>query len=178
MTSRHDINILRIAKEQCCYVSLDPQKESPAEIEFRFPDHSNRHLMLKEERWMCPEALFSPRRDSLSIQELISSAIEACSVDVAPVLYNNIVLCGGTTMFRGFPSRLEKEVNRLGRTHPRFKGGPRGRILPGWHDDRQLAVWHGGKALAKLSFETGNDVWLTMKEYLENGPQRIHQKVL
>lgn len=45
--------------------------------------------------------------------ELLFSSIQAADIDVRPELYKNIVLSGGSSMYPGLPSRLEKEVKQL-----------------------------------------------------------------
>jgi len=45
--------------------------------------------------------------------ELLNNAIQAADIDVRPELYKHIVLSGGSSMYPGLPSRLEKEVKQL-----------------------------------------------------------------
>ena len=42
--------------------------------------------------------------------------IQNCPIDCRKTLYENIVLSGGTTMFAGFPTRLENEIVNLYKT--------------------------------------------------------------
>ena len=39
--------------------------------------------------------------------------IQAADVDVRPDLYKHIVLSGGSTMYPGLPSRVEREIRQL-----------------------------------------------------------------
>ena len=41
------------------------------------------------------------------------STIQAADIDVRPSLYKHIVLSGGSTMYPGLPSRLEREIKQL-----------------------------------------------------------------
>ena len=41
------------------------------------------------------------------------NSVQAADIDVRPELYKHIVLSGGTSMYPGLPSRLEKEVKQL-----------------------------------------------------------------
>lgn len=45
--------------------------------------------------------------------ELAFNTIQAAPVDVRSDLYKNIVLSGGSSMYPGLPSRLEKEIKQL-----------------------------------------------------------------
>ncbi|CAF5216792.1 unnamed protein product, partial [Rotaria magnacalcarata] len=44
---------------------------------------------------------------------LIDDIIQDCPVDVRRKLYGNIVLSGGSTMFKGFDKRLKRDVQRV-----------------------------------------------------------------
>ena len=58
------------------------------------------------------------------------STIQAADIDVRPSLYKHIVLSGGSTMYPGLPSRLEREIKQLYLE----------RVLKG--DSEKLAVFH------------------------------------
>jgi actin-related protein len=45
--------------------------------------------------------------------ELLFNTISAAEIDIRAELYKHIVLSGGTSMYPGLPSRLEKEVKQL-----------------------------------------------------------------
>ena len=45
--------------------------------------------------------------------EMLFQAIQAAAVDVRTELYKHIVLSGGSSMYPGLPSRLEKEMKQL-----------------------------------------------------------------
>ncbi len=68
------------------------------------------------ERFEAPEALFQPHLinvEGSGIAELVFSTIQAADIDVRPSLYKHIVLSGGSTMYPGLPSRLEREIKQL-----------------------------------------------------------------
>jgi actin-related protein len=62
--------------------------------------------------------------------EMLFQTIQAAAVDVRAELYKHIVLSGGSSMYPGLPSRLEKEVKQLYLT----------RLLGG--DPTRLNVWN------------------------------------
>ena len=43
----------------------------------------------------------------------IKILIKGCSVDSRRTLYENILISGGTSMFPGFPTRLENDVRKI-----------------------------------------------------------------
>ena len=45
--------------------------------------------------------------------EMLFQAIQTAAVDVRAELYKHIVLSGGSSMYPGLPSRLEKEMKQL-----------------------------------------------------------------
>lgn len=47
------------------------------------------------------------------IAELVFSTIQAAEIDIRSELYKHIVLSGGSTMYPGLPSRLEREIKQL-----------------------------------------------------------------
>ena len=68
------------------------------------------------ERFKVSEALFQPHLinvEGQGILELVFNRIQAGEMDVRPDLYRHIVLSGGSTMYPGLPSRLEREIKPL-----------------------------------------------------------------
>lgn len=68
------------------------------------------------ERFEAPEALFQPHLinvEGQGIAELVFNTIQAADIDMRSVLYKHIVLSGGSTMYPGLPSRLEREIKQL-----------------------------------------------------------------
>jgi hypothetical protein len=46
------------------------------------------------------------------LSEIVDTVIQNCPIDVRRPLYNNIVLSGGSTMFRDFGRRLQRDIKR------------------------------------------------------------------
>ena len=68
------------------------------------------------ETFRCPEALFQPSflgMECNSIYETTYNSIIKCDVDIRKDLYGNTVLSGGTSMYPGINTRLEKEMIQL-----------------------------------------------------------------
>jgi actin-related protein 2 len=50
---------------------------------------------------------------TLTVVEMLFQTIQAAAVDTRAELYKHIVLSGGSSMYPGLPSRLEKEMKQL-----------------------------------------------------------------
>ncbi|QEL57998.1 hypothetical protein CJJ09_000028 [Candidozyma auris] len=125
LSSSSELDIARQIKEQCCYVSKDPQRDeklysgvvyshfmgssAPGAYthdgmdlfsSYKLPDGHTLHLGL--EQFRAPEILFNPQLigdESPGIDELMSIAIAKTDLDLRPTLYQNIILSGGTTFY-------------------------------------------------------------------------------
>jgi actin-related protein 2 len=47
------------------------------------------------------------------VAEMLFDTIQSAAVDIRAELYKHIVLSGGSSMYPGLPSRLEKEMKQL-----------------------------------------------------------------
>jgi len=100
------------------------------------------------------------------LHELTYQSIMKCDVDVRKDLYGNIVMSGGTTMFKDIDKRLNKEVVALAPSSIKIKV-----VAP---PERKYSVWIGGSILSSLS--TFQTMWITKSEYDESGPSIVHRK--
>ena len=83
-------------------------------ILFKLPD--GRVIKLGGERFEAPEILFQPHLancEGVGIAELLFNTIQQADMDIRSEFYKHIVLSGGTTMYPGFSSRLEREITQL-----------------------------------------------------------------
>ncbi|CAJ0923128.1 unnamed protein product [Ranitomeya imitator] len=114
------------------------------------------------------------------ISEVVDEVIQNCPIDVRRPLYKNIVLSGGSTMFRDFGRRLQRDLKRT--VDARLKLSEElsgGRLKLGLvpkpidvqvitHHMQRYAVWFGGSMLA--STPEFYQVCHTKKDYEEIGP--------
>ncbi|XP_054756181.1 actin-related protein 3 [Lytechinus pictus] len=132
------------------------------------------------ERFLGPEIFFHPEFSNpdftTPISETVDIVIQNCPIDVRRPLYKNIVLSGGSTMFRDFGRKLKRDVqkvvdNRL-KLSEQLSGG---RLKPKpietqviTHHMQRYAVWFGGSMLASTpEFYTASH---TKADYDEHGP--------
>lgn len=110
----------------------------------------------------CAEALFQPSKigkESQGIHESTFNSIMKCDIDIRKDLYGNIVMAGGTTMFKGIDDRLNKEVVALAPSTMRINV-----IAP---PERKYSTWMGGSILSSLS--SFQPMFITRQEYNDNG---------
>uniref|UniRef100_A0A3Q1BL76 Actin related protein 1, centractin n=1 Tax=Amphiprion ocellaris TaxID=80972 RepID=A0A3Q1BL76_AMPOC len=112
-----EFEVVRTVKERACYLSLNPQKDETLETEkaqYVLPDGST--LNIGPARFRAPELLFRPDLigdESSGIHEVLAYAIQKSDMDLRRTLFSTIVLCGGSTLIKGFGERLLTEVKKL-----------------------------------------------------------------
>jgi actin-related protein 2 len=119
--SSADFETVREIKEQLCYVSYDlgkdrklAQETTVVDKEYRLPD--GQLIYVGRERFEAPECLFNPLLidvEQSGISDLIYESICESPIDCQKGLFGNITLAGGTTMFPGLSSRVEKDIREL-----------------------------------------------------------------
>ncbi|GLV33641.1 Actin-related protein 3 [Carabus blaptoides fortunei] len=170
-------------KERFCYICPDIAKE------FAKYDSDSQKWMKKYdgvnsvtknpfvvdvgyERFLGPEIFFHPEFSNpdftTPLSEIVDTVIQNCPIDVRRPLYNNIVLSGGSTMFRDFERRLQRDIKRTVDARLRFSENlSGGRIKPKpidvkviSHHMQRYAVWFGGSMLASTpEFYQIETVW-------------------
>merc|ERR1712098_679462 len=116
-----DFETVRMMKEKLCYVGYNIHAEQKLAQETTFlvenytlPD--GRVIKVRAERFSASEALFQPHlinKEGHGMAELVFDAIQSAGMDIRPEVYKHIVLSGGSTMYPGLPSRLEREIKQL-----------------------------------------------------------------
>lgn len=132
------------------------------------------------ERFLGPEIFFSPEIFSSDwtdpLPKVVDATIQQCPIDTRRPLYKYVTLSGGTTMFKHFVKRLERDIKRKVKERYDFtmKKFPNANVKPievnvVTHPFQRFAVWFGGSMLASqaefLSF------FHTKADYEEKGPR-------
>ncbi|XP_071449967.1 actin-related protein 2 isoform X2 [Hetaerina americana] len=174
-----DFETVRIMKEKLCYIGYNIETEQKLALEttvlvepYTLPD--GRIIKVGGERFEAPEALFQPHLinvEGQGIAELVFNTIQAADIDMRSELYKHIVLSGGSTMYPGLPSRLEREIkqlylervlkndiDKLSKFKIKIEDPPR----------RKDMVFIGGAVLAEV-MKDRDTFWMTREEYQEKG---------
>ena len=116
-----DFETVRQIKEKLCYVSYDLELDKKLSEDttvlvdsYTLPD--GRVIRIGSERFEAPECLFQPHLvdvEQPGIAEFLFNTIQAADVDIRSSLYKAVVLSGGSSMYPGLPSRIEKELKQL-----------------------------------------------------------------
>ena len=178
-------------KEQFCYVCPDIAKEFD-----KYDTKPEKWVKLYEgintvtkgrfnvdvgyERFLGPEVFFHPEfanPDFMTpLPEVVDNVIQECPIDVRRSLYKNVVLSGGSTMFKDFGRRLQRDVKvsvdaRLRQAEELSQGQLKPQAVDVHvvsHPLQRYAVWFGGSMLATCpQFHAQCH---TKKDYEEYGP--------
>ncbi|XP_046546661.1 actin-85C-like [Haliotis rubra] len=169
-----DVNyaVVRDIKETLCYVAYDYKHElntmTKSTLDKTYVQLDGAFINVGEERFKCPEGIFNPPllgEEMPGVQDILCRSIQLCDSSIRDQLYDNIVLCGGSTLFPGFSDRLRKEVEMLAPagTSVNVRAPPHG----------ILSAWVGGSMRAALpSFM---NAVMTKDMYDEYGPSLVHR---
>mmetsp|Transcript_12522 Transcript_12522/g.30824 ORF Transcript_12522/g.30824 Transcript_12522/m.30824 type:complete len:401 (-) Transcript_12522:237-1439(-) len=186
-----DMDTVRQIKERFCYVGYDLKVEKQLALDtttltkkFQLPD--GRTITLGQERYLAPEVLFHPHlgdekyAEQKGIHHMIYDMISDADIDLRRDFYKHIVLSGGSTMYPGLPTRLEKEIRGL-YLEKTLKGKKEG--LSRWKmkvEDpprRKHMVFIGGAVLAKI-MKDDEKFWISRAEWEEMGAEQAIKKKL
>jgi len=171
LTTTTDQHHVRLMKERHCYCATDPASEFAETVVYKLP--GGREVSLTDERWKCPEALFTPSLvglESMGVAGLVWESISRCDIDVRKTLLSNIVLSGGSTMFPGFSERLTRDLRSFAPT------ASQANIRVVQSKDQKFAVWSGAQVFASLR-SMQEEQWMTIEDYDEYGVSFIHDKI-
>lgn len=185
------MEVAKHIKEKFCYVCPDIAKEFhkyESNVEKWVRNYTGVNPKTKKEfsidvgheRFMAPEIFFHPEfvnpDFTQSISEVVDDVIFNCPIDTRRPLYGNIVLSGGSTMFKDFGRRLQRDVNKLINNRIKeasFFAGNNLKAEPMKvevisHRMQRYAVWFGGSLFANLP--DFSKCVKTKLQYQEYGP--------
>lgn len=142
----------RRVKEHMCYTCSDMAAEFA-----KFDADPQKYVLRMEgqfdvayERFLGPEIFFTPSiyasANVPSLPGLVDDVVQRCPIDARRRLYGNVVLSGGSTMFKNFGKRLQRDVRR--RVEGRLGGGVDVRVVS--HSLQRYAVWCGGSIMGAM----------------------------
>jgi len=174
-----DFETVRLIKEKLCYVAYDVAAEESLASEttvlveqYTLPD--GRVIKVGRERFQAAEALFQPGLVDVEgggMADQLFDCINKADMDTRKAFYEHIVLSGGSSMYPGLPSRLEKDIkslylakvlkgdkSKLAKFKCRIEDPPR----------RKHMVFLGGAVLAEI-MKDRPEFWMSRAEYDEKG---------
>uniref|UniRef100_A0A3Q2Q0Y7 Zgc:101810 n=1 Tax=Fundulus heteroclitus TaxID=8078 RepID=A0A3Q2Q0Y7_FUNHE len=157
-----DFETVRMLKEKLCYVGYNIEQEQRLALETTYLTWLHGLINLNQNF----HTLFS----SLGLRLMIVTRFR-CALLSRADFYKHIVLSGGTTMYPGLPSRLEREIKQLylervldGDTEKLSKFKIRIEDPP----IRKHMVFLGGAVLGNI-MKDKDSFWLSREEYNEKG---------
>ncbi|KAI9105854.1 actin family [Phlyctochytrium arcticum] len=191
------LEVAKKIKEMYSYVCPDIVKEFrkyDTEPDRCFKTHEFLHSVTKRpynidvgfERFLGPEIFFNPEiasSDFLTpLPEVVDQVIQNSPIDTRRGLYKNIVLSGGSTMFKDFGRRLQRDIKKIvdGRIkhYESVSQANMGReqqisatmidVNVVSHKRQRYAVWFGGSLLADTA--EFHSYCHTKEQYDEYGP--------
>jgi centractin len=169
-----ELEIVRQIKESCCVVAFNPseqEKQVPVPLPYKLPDGSV--VNIAAEAFRAPEVLFHPEligSEYRGVQDCLVNSIMQSDIDLRRILFSQIVLAGGSTLFPGFGDRLLNEIRKHSASPKDMK------IRIAAPPERLFSTWIGGSILASLS--TFKTMWISKSDYLENGSRILISKQL
>ena len=171
-TTTYEKEIVKDIKEKCCYVSLDLEnelKKDPKELEKQYELPDGQMITIGDERFRAVEPFFSPFLldiKSISFQDSIFFSVSKNDNDLSKILFSNVVLSGGGTLFPGFKKRIEKEISKKLDNSTKVKVI----ALP----ERKYLNWIGGSIFSSLSNFLKEHI--TKEIFEEYGPKIVNTK--
>lgn len=164
------LSVARGIKEEFSYVCPDVVKEfekydaDPSKFKvYEGVNSKNKqkyHVDVGYESFLGPEVFFNPEIYSSEfttpLPDVVDNCIQKCPIDTRRSLYKNIVLSGGSTMFKDFGRRIQRDVSRITKGRQKLfqtKGGMKlteVEVKVVSHSMQRYAVWFGGSMLASL----------------------------
>lgn len=170
-TTTAEKEVVRTIKEKTCYVAplgLDKEEKATNGKFDDFPLPDGNVIKLCNERYKAPEILFNPELIGLEyagIHQVVVDSINRVDLDLRKSLYANVVLSGGSTLYKEFGTRLLYEIKKLAVKDIKIKI-----YAP---PERKYSTWIGGSILAGLS--SFKKMWVSAEEFQED-PEIIHKK--
>ena len=162
-------------KEKVCYCALDLKEDFKKAESYKYELPDGTYITTKEERIICPEALFKPYLMNIKENDIVKGCYDSLEKIgncfdkyVKRDLSKEIILSGGTSLFKGLPEKFKKELQKL------LPEEMKDEIKVIGNPERNFYSWIGGSILSAIS--TFESQWITKTEYEENGESIVLKK--
>ena len=175
-----EFEIVKKIKEEICFtvvgsssnnplsnisnLELGNKNKSESSNTYNLPDGNA--IKIGEEKSLAPEILFNPSiigSEHLSFQEMIVTSINKVDIDLRKNLFNNILISGGNTLFKGIQEKFHTEIKYLSPKNMKVRIHSPG--------NRLLSCWTGGNVISTL--EIFKKMWVTKDDWGEKGNKSI-----
>ena len=177
-----EFEIVRKIKEEICFTAIGTNTNNPlSNISSNFDIAGSKNksdntgtynlpdgnaIRIGDEKSLAPEILFNPAiigSEFLSFQEMIVTSINKVDIDLRKNLYNNVLISGGNTLFKGIQEKFHTEIKKLSPKNMKVKlHSPANRLL---------CCWTGGNVISTL--EIFKKMWVTRDDWAEKGNKII-----
>ncbi len=180
-TTTSEFEIVKKMKEDICFTTINSNISNPLNNISNLDLSGNKNksessgiynlpdgnaIKIGDEKSLAPEILFNPSiigSENLSFQEMIISSINKVDIDLRKNLYNNVLISGGNTLFKGIQEKFHSEIKNLAPKNMKVK-----LHTPG---NRLLSCWSGGNVISIL--EIFKKMWVSREEWVEKGNKSI-----
>ena len=176
-----EFEIVRKMKEEICFTAIGNsnsvlsnmsghldfggnKNKSESSNTYNLPDGNA--IKIGEEKSLAPEILFNPSiigSEHSSFQEMIVTSINKVDIDLRKNLFNNILISGGNTLFKGIQEKFHTEIKYLSPKNMKVRIHSPG--------NRLLSCWTGGNVISTL--EIFKKMWVTKDDWGEKGNKSI-----
>ena len=148
--------------------SVAMDKTSKGSSLYYLPDRTQ--IDLSTESTSLPELILKgSKAGSTTIADTIFQVVEACPAEIRRSLMSNVVVQGGSSLFRGMSQRLSKDLER------RFPSSHSARLVVPSPHERKFSSWIGGSILSSLGSFQQN--WISKAEFEEFGESIVKRRL-
>lgn len=174
-TTPTELELLSKIKEDLCSVCVEKKhistkkrimKEDPQN--YYLPDDSV--VRLASEKYMVPEIMFNPELIGVNqpgIHENCFVSIMKTNTEIRSDMFENIILAGGNTLFKGMKERLQEEIEEFAPTKTR--------VVITDNEERKYSSWIGGSIIGNI--DTFQYLCISKKDYDEFGSNIVNDKI-
>ena len=167
ISNRASIDIEKQCNAFCGDIDKITRKSVPHEL----PDGNE--IRITGQEFQCTEVLFQRKFKEMqagihcAVVDVLDHASTNISSNYLEELYQNIVLCGGGSLFDGLQTRLTNEIDEL------CGNNQQSRVIA--LPQRQHQAWLGASVFA-INQSKFEEMWVTKEEYADSGPSLVHRK--
>lgn len=166
---------IRLASEEYCYVSSKPIAEEKKwkdneKLKKHIHLYNEKYAQLDQIRYLATEILFEKEELSTSkrkgtLVDALIETVQRSDIDLVKLLYGNILLVGGGSLYEGLEDRFRIELEQKIPKQIQFNIQTK--------PDRLITSWTGGSILSIMKFFNERNMWVTKAEYDEKGAAAV-----